>query len=303
MLAVFGGDVSGAGNRGNERVDVNRRDDGETARVGVTSRREVAGNATAISTTARTVRRPSLSDLAVNLAGIAVVWFTYHTARTITEGAAVDAFANARMVIEWQAKLGIGIEAALQAATPVRLLRVANIYYLVHFPVTVAALGAAFLRARHAIYPQLRDALVLTTIPAVAIHAVFPLAPPRMHGLFVDTAGTYGPNPYALPGADAANQFAAMPSLHVAWALVVAVGLWRLDHGPVLRPIAVAHAMLTPIVVMVTAHHFVIDIAAGAAIAAVALAISHGVSRRSLRTRTLRNATRERSWRAHPPAS
>ncbi len=229
--------------------------------------------------TVRELRRPDVVDLTLNVVGVVVLWIAYQTVRTFTESAAVDAFANARQVIEWQASLGIGFEAALQAATPVRLLRMANVYYLVHFPITVAALVVTYLWARPATYRQLRNALGLTTIPAVVIHAVFPLAPPRMLTRFIDTAGAYGPDPYALPGADAANQFAAMPSLHVAWAIVVALGLWRLDNIAGIKPIAVAHALLTPLVVVVTAHHFVIDIAAGAAIAAAALVISSGFSR------------------------
>ncbi|MDH3303495.1 MAG: phosphatase PAP2 family protein [Acidimicrobiia bacterium] len=257
-------------------------------------------------TVARLARRSTIADIAGNLLVVAGVWLAYHTARTISYGTAAEAFANAERVITWQAYLGVDIEAALQAATPVGILRGANVYYLVHFPITIAALVVAFVRARRTIYPQLRNALVFTTFPAVAIHALFPLAPPRMHTEFVDTADSFGPDPYSLPGADAANQFAAMPSLHVAWAVVVAVGLWRLNHVRGIRHAAVAHAMLTPIVVVLTANHFIVDIAAGAAIAAASLAIALRLSRispnRSVQNGPDRGMSGDQSPTSPPPS-
>ena len=259
---------------GHDHVDIEGREADEAAGADPADRLRVRAAAVA----ARRLRRPTAGDLALNLAGIAVVWVAYQAARTLTEGAAGDAFANAQQVIEWQASLGIGFEGALQAATPIRLLQLANVYYLVHFPVTVTALVVTYLWAKPAIFRRLRDSLVFTTLPAVVIHAAFPLAPPRMLARFVDTAGAYGPDPYMLPGADAANQFAAMPSLHVAWAIVVAIGLWQLDGIAGVRLLAVAHVLLTPLVVVVTAHHFVVDIAAGAVVAAGALAMSHRFS-------------------------
>ena len=61
--------------------------------------------------------------------------------------------------------------------------------------------------------------LVVVTLGALAIHVVFPLAPPRMMPGFVDTMVLYGPNPYNSQAVQSfANQYAAMPSLHVGWA-------------------------------------------------------------------------------------
>jgi hypothetical protein len=73
-------------------------------------------------------------------------------------------------------------------------------------------------------YPAIRNEMMLITAGATIGHIVFPLAPPRMLqpvGL-VDTAALYGPGVYGAPDVHSfANQYAAMPSLHVAWALVV----------------------------------------------------------------------------------
>ena len=110
----------------------------------------------------------------------------------------------------------------------VRLAELANTYYaVVHFPATVGFLVWMFLR-RPAHYFWVRRALILLTAAALVVHVVFPLAPPRMRPDlgFVDTGALFGPNVYGPPeGGSIANQFAAMPSLHIGWAVLVALGL------------------------------------------------------------------------------
>src|SRR5260370_31301165 len=88
---------------------------------------------------------------------------------------------------------------------------------------------------------------------------VGPVAPPRMlTGVgVVGSAQVYGQSVYALGGA-MADQLSAMPSVHVGWAMLVACGTWRatVSRG---RWLAVAHAVMTWIVVVATAHHFWLD--------------------------------------------
>jgi hypothetical protein len=99
---------------------------------------------------------------------------------------------------------------------------------------------------------------------ALLIHAAFPLAPARMlHGLgFVDTAAMYGPNVYATsPQHDSvANQFAAMPSLHFGWAVLVAVGFIRVARTP-WRWLWIAHPIITLLVIVGTGNHYWLDAA------------------------------------------
>jgi hypothetical protein len=91
-----------------------------------------------------------------------------------------------------------------------------------------------------------------------------------MLGGFIDAAARIGPNPYDLPGADSANQLAAMPSMHVGWAVIVGVALCAAHSNRWVRCVAIVHPLITVAVVVVTAHHFFADVAAGAAFALVA---------------------------------
>jgi len=96
-----------------------------------------------------------------------------------------------------------------------------------HFPVTFAVLAWLYwCRPVHC--PWIRCALLSATVVGLAVHFAFPLAPPRMladRG-FVDTGLAFGQSGYRPPGANSlAHQYATMPSLHVGWALLVAVAV------------------------------------------------------------------------------
>src|SRR5260370_12318335 len=133
-----------------------------------------------------------------------------------------------------------------------------NVYYAtMHFTVLIIFLIWLFARHRDH-YGQIRIILVGLTAACLLIQLV-PVARARMLtgvGL-VDTAQVYGQSVYALGGA-MADQLSAMPSVHVGWAMLVACGTWRatVSRG---RWLAVAHAVMTWIVVVATANHFWLD--------------------------------------------
>lgn len=210
------------------------------------------------------------TDLARNVGVLGALWVLYSLVRSVAGDDFDVALANAERVLAIQDVAGFAWEAGLQELLYARpLFYVANVYYLVHFPVTVGVLAYTFCRHRFGVFPRFRGALVLTTLSAMAIHVLFPLAPPRMLDGFLDTGAVYGPNPYAIPGSEGANQIAAMPSLHVSWAILVALALRHVGR-PLVGRIGIAHAVMTAFVVVVTANHFVVDVAAGAAIAVAA---------------------------------
>lgn len=138
--------------------------------------------------------------------------------------------------------------------------RLANIYYVgVHFPGTAIALLWLFLRHRP-VYLRARTELVLLTCSGLVVHVFFPLAPPRLVpdlGM-LDTMLTVGPSAYSSPNTGFANQFAAMPSLHIGWAILVAVSVVRAS-GCRWRWLVVLHPLLTTTVVVVTANHYWLD--------------------------------------------
>ena len=102
------------------------------------------------------------------------------------------------------------------------------------------------------------------------------MAPPRMLPGFVDAGAVFGPDPYAIAGSESANRFAAMPSMHAAWVILTGYAIWQLSTRHSLRAVAFLHPILTSFVVIVTGHHFVTDVAIGAAVATVFLGAAAG---------------------------
>lgn len=204
---------------------------------------------------------------------LALSWGIYSTVRALTSESVDIARENAELVRSLQDRLGIGVEAAVQGALlDENVALIANSYYLLHFPLTVVVLGVVFLRERSTVFPIVRDGLVVMTLAGLAVHLVFPLAPPRMLEGIIDATTMHGPNPYELPGSGAANQFAAMPSMHVAWAIVAGWVLIRLTTSKRYWVLGAVHPLATMFVVVVTGHHFVLDAAVGLLLAVVALA-------------------------------
>lgn len=225
------------------------------------------------ATSQRKIAVPSRGDIARNTAILLGLWASYAVVRSITNDSAPAAIANATQLLEFQTRLGIDIEAGVQEVIrwPTALIA-ANAYYLVHFPITIIALVVTFLRDRSGSFVALRNGLILVTGTALAVHLAIPLAPPRLLPGFVDTGAVFGPDPYGMPGSEGANQYAAMPSMHVAWAILVGHAVWRLRPVRVVRALALAHPVMTAVVVIVTGHHFVTDAVIGAVLAAIALA-------------------------------
>lgn len=230
----------------------------------------MAGTAAALR--ARAVR-PSLGrSLLMNAIGLGVLWLLYSAVRTVTADSFGLARDNADRLIAFQERLGLPSEAIIQSSLLDYewLLRSANVYYFAaHFPsMLLFLLWGLFLR-REAM-PRIRWALIGSTMAGLLVHLAFPLAPPRMLSLsgFVDTARIFGPDPYALGIAKAANELAAMPSMHVGWALLIAMAVISVSRSR-WRWLILAHPLLTTAVVVVTANHYWTDVIAGAALATV----------------------------------
>lgn len=190
------------------------------------------------------------------------LFLAYKLGRVVVSGHERVAAGNARIVHHVEGLLWLPSEATIQGAVHSELLfRAANAYYTyVHFPLIVVFLLWGFLRRPLVQYRWARNLWMLQTGAALVLHAAFPLAPPRMFPEwgFVDTMTRYGPSPYDGASGALANQFAAMPSLHVGWAVLIAYVVVR--TGPRwLAAIATTHAALTLAIVVITANHWWID--------------------------------------------
>jgi hypothetical protein len=206
---------------------------------------------------------------------VAALFTAYKLARAVVDGRASTAFHNAHAVWDFERAIRLPGEPAVQAAIlgDDLLVHAANAYYAyVHFPATAAFLLWMYLR-RPAHYRWTRRTLAVLTGAAFVLHTVLPLAPPRLlDGIgMIDTGAVHGPAVYGPPQTDTlANQYAAMPSLHVGWALMVAVGVIATTrHWS--RWWWLLHPAVTLIVVVGTANHYWLDAIVAAALLAVTL--------------------------------
>jgi len=176
----------------------------------------------------------------------------------------------------WQAErfLHMPSETALQhpfLSHPL-LVQVSNLYYdILHFPILGVCLIWLYARHRES-YPRVRTTVAVFTGASLLIQLI-PVAPPRLLPMtgMVDTAVQYGQSVYSWSGGFDADEFSAMPSVHVGWALIVAVAIITVSRSQ-WRWLAAAYPVATLLVVVVTANHFWLDGIAAALLVALVLA-------------------------------
>ncbi len=228
------------------------------------------------STAAKVNTRPRLKLVAAVsteaglLLGLFALW---QFAGSFTFFSPDGALPRARWIWHAERLMHLPSEAALQQVLlphPL-LIQAFNLYYLaLHFPVLIACLIWLFARHRQ-YYRRIRTTIVIFTAISLLIQFL-PVAPPRMlpGDHMVDTAIRYGQSVYGT--GFAADQLSAMPSVHVGWAIIVALAVITVCRSR-WRWLALGYPLLTTLVVVVTANHFWLDgIAAAALLGLVLLA-------------------------------
>jgi diacylglycerol O-acyltransferase len=168
-------------------------------------------------------------------------------------------------------------------------------YAITYIVTTFAVLGLIWWR-RPAEYAWARNTLLLTTLIAITCFAAWPATPPRLlpGSGFTDIVALF--HPFLSWGSGAvsagANQFAAMPSLHVGWAVWVTAVTIRARAGRIGYGLALLHLAVTVVVIVATGNHYLLDVAGGAAI--VGLAIGAEKARSAVATRISRSRRSER---------
>lgn len=193
------------------------------------------------------------------------------------------ALAHARGVLHLEQSLGLDPELSLDRwlAGHHTLGLLLSLYYdNAHFIVTLGLLGWLWWK-RADIYRPLRNALVVVNLLGFAVFWLYPVAPPRMLPGFTDVvASTHafgGWHTGAL--ASHANQLAAMPSLHIAWAVWCTLALWRISARMWVRGLALLYPCVTALAVLATGNHFLLDIVGGLLAIGTATAIVSLASR------------------------
>ena len=215
------------------------------------------------------------AQMLVEIGIVAGLLLIYRSIRTLNRTDLQAAFANARDIIRFESWLGLPFEDDLQnfliGHPP--LIKMLNHYYIwFHFPAAICLLLWLYLR-HPGRYRGFRNLMAFSTFTGLVIHLLFPLAPPRMMDGFVDTMAQYGPAIYPdNPLEGAANQIAAMPSLHFAWAMIVAIAVVTVLDSR-WRWAIIVHPVLMTLSIIATANHWWIDAAAAALLVVIGIAL------------------------------
>ena len=251
--------------------------------------------------TARRLQRWSRTTHGTGLAGLVwllvsrfallfgVLQFYSWFRKTFFQRPAEVAFAHALDIIDLQHRLGIAVtdvEIPLQrwVIEHEPLIDVFNAYYRQFKPALYVCAALCLLLAPVAFRRILRIFLLATLI-AFPWYALYPLAPPRLmepYGYpFVDTLAVFAGVQSSASGAGGANQFAAMPSMHIGWTAIAALWLAAAFHGRRVGAILGAlHLLLMAITVIVTGNHYVLDIVGGLLVAGGAVVLERVLSAR-----------------------
>jgi hypothetical protein len=222
-------------------------------------------------------------------AGVVVgLYALWQLAGNLATGGFVQASAHARWVWDSERTARLPSELDVQRLVlPHPLLsEIANLYYAtMHFGMLIAMLIWLFARHRDG-YPAVRNAMAASTAICLLISFI-PVAPPRMlSGVgIVDLAARYGESVYAAVGSAAgADQLSAMPSVHVAWSVLVAWAVIANARGR-WRWLILLHPAVTTFVVVATGNHFWADGIVATAIDAAVIAAQSLLIRRLRRAR------------------
>jgi hypothetical protein len=222
---------------------------------------------------------------------LAGVYALYTATRRITAGGADRAIANARHVLRVEHLAGLEPEGWLNRALSDRAflaLPADYAYASLHYVVTLVVLVWLWRAHRQAYLPARRTLMVATLLGLVGFMTL-PLAPPRMMPGFIDTMAAFGKDGWWGTAASApkglgsfTNQFAAMPSLHVGWAIWCGVVVAHHSRRTWIRWLAVAYPAVVVLVVLGTANHYLLDAVAGLAVLLAGWAISRSAVRLGL---------------------
>jgi hypothetical protein len=207
----------------------------------------------------------------------------YFTTRGLTESDPTRAIRNAGQLVSLERGAHLYQEPRLQrlVVDHDRVVTLLNwIYIWLHWPVIVAVL-IWLVRSRPEPYRLLRNAMFVSGVIGLVIFVVYPVAPPRLAGLgLTDTVTAHSHAYRVLQPPAFVNQYAALPSLHVGWNLLLGIFLVRHGRHLVLRVFGLLSPVAMAVAVVLTANHYVIDVIVGVVVALVGLALAARITAR-----------------------
>ena len=200
-------------------------------------------------------------------------YYAYRIVRGLVDGQVSVAFANAREIVEAERTMGMFFEPGLQdwALNHQWVVDGANWMYInSHFVVTTSFLIWLYL-ARNASYYYVRNMFMVAMGLALVLYVVYPTAPPRFlpEWGFSDTVTSAVGQASANNANLLYNPYAAVPSMHVAFALMIAIPAFMIVRSRALKALWAVYPVLVTFVVLVTANHWWLDAAFGVLVAAM----------------------------------
>ena len=244
-------------------------------------------SATAPAATSTTRRAVSwLPELGL----VAALYTVYMAARAVIGVPIADAAARGENILRLESWAHLDVEGSLNSwlsAVPAAGLVAAYLYATLHYVITPTVLLWTALRHRHG-YRAERNALLIATVLGLVGYWLLPTAPPRLidAGL-TDTMAAFANLGWWSDAASAprgmeglSNQYAAMPSLHVGWAVWVALCVMHHCSRRLVRRGVWIYPVVMSLVVMATANHYLLDVVGGAACAFAGTWLARAVDRR-----------------------
>ncbi len=214
---------------------------------------------------------------------IGLAAYNYFFVRGLIETRVGEAMDNSHWLVSLEERLGLFHEATLQGWIVGHdwLVTLANAVYIYgHWPVVIGTLVWLLVRHRE-MFPVYRSALLISGAIGIMVFITFPMAPPRFlpEFGFVDTVTLHSEAYRVLQPPSLTNQYAAMPSLHVGWNLLMGIAIFSGSTHRFWKGFAVVMPLLMVIATIVTANHYLLDGVAGSVVALAGLAVARKLSR------------------------
>jgi len=225
------------------------------------------------------------------LAAVAVAGLVYYLVRGAVSDRPDEAFQRARDILELEQRLRLDWEVWIHEAVLVSdaLIDFANgTYFWGHMPLLIV-LAVWLWRSHRQTWRTFRNALLLSAAAGMVSYFLFPTAPPRLMPElgYIDTLAIRAAPAYQAQEVGLfVNPYAALPSLHVGWALLAGIAVWQTSTHPAMRTFALAIPLSQSWAVVATANHWTLDAFAGIAVCAAAWLIATRFNRLKARRAT-----------------
>ena len=202
-------------------------------------------------------------------------YLVYTMARWIFVGDLGQAKEHARWIFGLEQDVGLAVEGSVQQALDSSVVSwvLSNLYLAAQLVVVPGALVWLYRRSP-AVYRELRNTVVATWMIAVPVFALFPVAPPRLADIGIaDTVSSQASVELTGRSTIFYNELAAVPSLHVGFAVAVGLALARVVEPRWAKGLALLWGPLVSLSVVATGNHYLFDIATGLAVTALGFAV------------------------------